>query len=252
MDIIKSRLAPEVQSLIVLLDEMFLKGPYEEYGKNERSWKDYNIVFPNTFGSAQRRPITQKFQEFTETVFWPMMNTLLYGHNGWKKIQDHHLCFKVNTIKISEGTFYYNKDIYHMHLDNKIDHYEKNDEQQLRSTVFSVIPSAISINGKTVSDSKEFGSAVYIKDQPLNSFFTQNHYHKWMGETFEECGLKAGNLRQLYRVELKDLFRSKSGEIGIHHSHPKFGSQEVHAEANPAPDGRILVAIDFQDTPVKL
>jgi hypothetical protein len=58
---VKFSLSPEIQYLIHCMEIIFLKIPYNKFGKNEKSWDDYNIVFPCTFGSDRRKPVTDIF-----------------------------------------------------------------------------------------------------------------------------------------------------------------------------------------------
>jgi hypothetical protein len=246
-DAIKFTIAPTVQYLIGFIVNTLLSEQYKAFGKKEGSFENYNIVFPSTFGSKRRKIVTEEFQDFSEKVFWKIINIIMYGESGWK----HLLSFKINTIKISEHSFYYGKRVYHMHLDNKIGIIQQNDIHQLRKIriVFSIIPDAITkIGGMyNINTHPKYLSTVYLKNQPLCAFLKQQFFHEWMSSKYEEVGLINGNSRPLYKICDDDIYRAGPGEVGIHHSHPCEGSQEIHAEANPVPDSRILFAIDFQD-----
>ena len=64
-------------------------------------------MFPKTYGSDRRKPVSARFQEFCEAVYWPLVNALLFGLEGWQQVRPHLTAFKVNTLQISADEFYY-------------------------------------------------------------------------------------------------------------------------------------------------
>jgi len=237
----KFTLAPCVQSLILLLEDLLLKRPYEQFGKNSQSGERYNIVHPSDFGSARRKPVTPEFQNYSEH-FWNAMNVLLFG-DEYETIAKHLLSFKVNTIKVSECAPYYGTNAYHMHLDNRVGLFEEKNETQRRKirVVFSVV------HGYNESYHPKYRSTVFLKEQSPAPFKSQHEFHKYMQSRYTDTGTESGNSRPIYAIPPKDLTWSMPGDVTVHHSHCESGSQEIHAEANPVPDGRVLIAIDFQD-----
>lgn len=231
-----------------------LEEPYTAFGRTDMrpEGERFNIVFPSTFGSDRRKPVSAEFQQFCETVYWPLANALLFGDKGWAALKPHLTSFKINTLRISEDEFYYNLPIYHFHLDHKIGKYEPNDENQKRTMrmIFSIVPgatrSAAASDGRTVTavDDPSFDSTIYLRRQPPNGFHHNDELHAYLGRRFPERGVSQGRERPLYEVADSDLYRAKPGEICIHHSHP---GRPIHAETNPCPEGRGLYVLDWAD-----
>ena len=124
-------IAPAAQKLLVKLQQRLLDSPYEAFGRVEGSWQQYNIVFPSTFGSDRRKPVSARLMAYAEAVYCPIMYVLLFGIQGWQAIRKHLLSFKANTIKVDfhpelfetpegAGDAGGSANIFHMHLDGRI------------------------------------------------------------------------------------------------------------------------------------
>ena len=127
MDVLQFVIHPLAQHLICALQAELLDEPYRAFGKTDGSENQFNLVFPKTYGSDRRKPVTARFQDFAEAVYWPLINALLFGREGWERVRPHLTAFKVNTLQISADEFYYGQDIYHFHLDHKIGRCEPKD-----------------------------------------------------------------------------------------------------------------------------
>jgi hypothetical protein len=42
----------------------------------------FNLIFPASFGSARRIPVTEKFQQLGEAVVWPALTAFLFAEIG--------------------------------------------------------------------------------------------------------------------------------------------------------------------------
>lgn len=241
MDVRQFQLNPNIQYIISRLQHG-LNIKYNFDGKTQYSEKDFNLIFPDSFGSARRKPVTEEFQKYGETIFYPILKTLIFGKEGWKNIEKHSMTTKINTIKYSEDTDYYGKNIYHMHLDNKIGMPNLKDKTQIQKirVIFSIVPESIDNGNDT--ENTNYQSTVYLKSQPIPGFFKQDKFHEYMGKRYD---VLQDTLRPLYIIPDNEVCRAKPGEILVHYSHPGY---PIHAEANPCPD-RTLYAFDFQDIP---
>ena len=145
MDVLQFVIHPLAQHLICAMQVELLDGPYSAFGMTEGSEERFNLVFPKTYGSDRRKPVTARFQDFCEAFYWPLVNTLLFGVEGWEQVQPHLTAFKVNTLQISADEFYYGQDIYHFHLDHKIGRLEPKDQMQKQTmrVIFSTVPAAL-------------------------------------------------------------------------------------------------------------
>lgn len=241
-------IAPKTQKLIASLTDNLVTKPYNAWGKNDQSWDDYTIVFPHSFGSARRKKIKSAFQLYTEAVFFPVIVNILFGENMKDVIKTHLMSFKVSTIIVGMDADYYGagKDIYHMHLDNKVGTIQPKNKSQKRKyrMVFSIpLP-------ETPEDSEW---TVYLKNQRKKPFDSQRDFHGYMKSRYVDWGTTNGKSRPLYSIPDSDVFRAKGGEVFVHPSHVSNASgfcQPIHSEPNPCPP-RILFTIDFQDVVVK-
>ena len=238
-----ARIDERSQELCLRLLHVLLDIPYALFGRTSSSPQKYNVVFPNSFGSARRKPVTPQFQKFAEDYFWPIMCLVLFGRQGWQEMQPFLLAHKVNTLVIGEDEDYYGQSIYHLHIDGHVGKMS-NDMMQRRRYRFlvSFVPSS------TEEDLR--GSTVYLREQPKNGCASVKYMHKWASEHFEECGLSRGNRRPLYKVHDTGVFRAAPGDVFVHASHGygTIGAAfPIHAEANPCPNGRVYHAIDFDD-----
>ena len=127
------------------MQHALLEASYIDFGRVDADSTRFNIVFPSTFGSDRRKPVTAEFQQFCETVYWPLVSVFLFGRAGWSSIRRHLTSFKVNTLRISEDEFYYGLPIYHFHLDHMIGQPAPKDECQLNTCrmIFSIVPAAL-------------------------------------------------------------------------------------------------------------
>lgn len=250
----------EAQRLVCCMQAELLEAPYRAFGRvgagvdGDTGEERFNLVYPSTFGSDRRKPVTPRFQQFTESVHWPLLSVLLFGDGsrGWEAVRPHLTSLKVNTLRISEDEFYYNRPIYHFHLDHKIGTPAPNDANQ-RTTmrlIFSVVPAALATlpaergGGVVATGEPLHDSTVYLRMQPPRGFDKQEHLHAYLRRRYPERGLSAGRERPLYEVGDDELYRAKPGEVCVHHSHP---GRPVHAETNPCPDGRGLYVLDWTD-----
>lgn len=244
------RITPNVQKVIALLTDVLVTKPYEKWGKVAGSWDNYTIVFPASFGSDRRKAISSDFQKYTESVYYPLMIKLLFGENMYRSIKQYIISFKVSTIAVSKDTDYYgeNKNIYHMHLDNKVGIVQHNNKCQQRKyrIVFS-----IPRKGTRVAEANgtDLGWTVYLKNQRKQPLKSQSEFHRYMRSRYQDLGTENGKTRPLYLIPKSDIFKAKAGEVWIHPSHiPEAAStcQPIYAEPNPCPP-RILITIDLGD-----
>ena len=193
MDCRQFILHPLAQYLICEMQASLLEKPYNSFGKTVGSEDLFNLVLPSTFGSDRRKPVTSDFQAFTEAVYWPLFNALLFGSSAWSDLAPFLTCFKVNTLRISEDEFYYNQPIYHFHLDHRIGALAPKDHSQKRTSrmIFSAVPAAMRHlplwhkhfpGGVTAVADPAFDSTVYLKMQPPHGFhsnatFTNTSLH---------------------------------------------------------------------------
>jgi hypothetical protein len=238
-------ISPMIQHLISEIQNTLIIPQYHAFGKTKDSWKNFNIVFPASFGSDRRKPITHEFQQFGEIVYWPIIYTLLFGKDGWEQIKSYLLSFKINTLKVSEDTDYYNTSAYHMHLDNKPGKKNDSDNSQkhIIRIIFSIVPASFYKNDAgilEISNDIIHQSTLYLQQQPIEGFHSQNQYHEYMRQRFPTL---SNTYRPIYQIQDNEVCRAKPGQVNIHYSHPAL---PIHAEANPCPD-RTLFAIDFQD-----
>ena len=147
LDVLQFVLHPLAQHLLIAMQQLLLDGPYEAFGKTEGSEERFNLVFPKTYGSDRRKPVSARFQDFCEAVYWPLVNALLFGVEGWEQVRRHLTAFKVNTLQISADEFYYGQDIYHFHLDHKIGRLDPKDQMQKQTmrVIFSTVPAALEV-----------------------------------------------------------------------------------------------------------
>ena len=251
MDVLKFELSPAAQALLMTMQTALLEEPYAAFGRidHTRAGERFNIVFPSSFGSDRRKPVTPAFQQFCESVYWPLANALLFGSSTMGDLRQHLTSYKINTLRISEDEFYYNQPIYHFHLDHKIGKHEPKDENQQRTMrmIFSVVPGATreTPDGDIVAvRNPAFDSTVYLTHQPPAGFHHNDGLHQYLSKRFPERGLVRNRQRPLYEVADAELYRAKPGEICLHHSHP---GRPVHAETNPCPEGRGLHVLDWAD-----
>lgn len=249
------RLCPYAQWVIVRLQQIMLDVPYFAFGFTQgSSIRGYNVVFPSTFGSARRKPVSRRFQMFSETYFWPIIRVLLFGNAMQDKLKTYMSSHKINTLVISGDEDHYGKGIYHMHLDHSIGRRNMRDmmQRQMFRILFSTVPSAVSQNDSffVQHDCPEHDSTVYLKMQPTDGIRSVSDMHSWLQERYEECGISRNKLRPLYAVPTDDIVRAKPGEVFVHASHG-YGhvgaGYPIHAEANPCPLGRCYNAIDLTD-----
>ena len=240
-----ARIDPDVQRLLLTLQCVLVDVPYVTFGRPADAPSDarrFNLVFPASFGSARRKPVTQRFQSFTESHFWVVARLLLFG-SGWSEsVAPFLLSHKVNTLAIGEGEAYYGENIFHLHVDGSVGRRVARDRMQKRRYRFLV-----SFVPPTVCDPR---STVYLKTQPPDGCASTRAMHTWLVDRFVECGLSEGRSRPLYRVTENDIVRAMPGDVFMHPSHG-FGSigaaYPIHAEANPCPSGRVYHAIDLDD-----
>lgn len=255
-------LCAEAQQVLCAMTEILVAAPYKSFGKTAESEAHdrFNVVFPKTFGSDRRKPVTPEFQGFSEELFWPLLNALLFGNRGWSEVRRHLTSVKLNSLRISEDEPYYNRPIYHFHLDHKIGQREPKDENQQRTMrmIFSTVPAALrresgggdeGENGGPRArwravDAPHFDSTVYLRVQPSRGFHSYDELHRYLSTRFPERGLSAQRERPLYEVDDSELYRARPGEVLTHHSHP---GSPVHAETNPCPEGRCLYVLDWSD-----
>ena len=241
LDVRQFVLHPPAQALLCAMQHALLEAPYIDFGRCDADSTRFNIVFPSTFGSDRRKPVTAEFQQFCETVYWPLVSVFLFGRAGWSSLRRHLTSFKVNTLRISEDEFYYGLPIYHFHLDHKIGQPAPKDECQLNTCrmIFSIVPAALEAGA-----APEHDSTVYLRRQPPHGFTKQEALHTYLKTRYPEVGLARGRQRPLYEVSDDELYRAPPGEVLLHHSHP---GRPVHAETNPCPEGRGLFVLDWTD-----
>eukprot|EP00040_Diaphanoeca_grandis_P042394 m.264894 g.264894 ORF g.264894 m.264894 type:complete len:528 (-) comp58785_c0_seq1:61-1644(-) len=142
MNVSKFFIHTQSQRLLVKLQMCLLDEPYKRFGKTEGSWDTYNVVFPSSFGSDRRKPVTAAFQQYCDALYCPIMYTLIFGKDGWQKFQKHLSSFKSNTIKVCETTAFHGENIFHMHLDGRIGKLQPKNFQEKHSSrfLFSIVP----------------------------------------------------------------------------------------------------------------
>ena len=268
------------QELLQRIQEGLVDAPYTQFGKTEGSWeRGYNIVFPSSFGSDRRKPVTAAFQEHCDSVYCPVVYTLLFGSRGWREICAHLSSFKSNTIKVCEeggiGVFH-GRNVFHMHLDGKIGKLQPKNQTQKHASrlLFSIVPAALreyraakakvqpgpgyaaaaaaaaaaaTAAGPSHDQSYSYGCTVYPTWQLREGFANNHEFHRYMESAYHERALSKGLPRPLYEIPEEAVYRSKTGEVLIHKSHADAtGPQPIHAEANPCPD-RYLFVFDFKN-----
>ena len=248
LDVLQFVLHPLAQRLLIAMQQLLLDGPYQAFGKTEGSEERFNLVFPKTYGSDRRKPVSARFQDFCEAVYWPLVNALLFGVEGWEQVRRHLTAFKVNTLQISADEFYYGQDIYHFHLDHKIGRLDPKDQMQKQTmrVIFSTVPAALEVHASgevSALAERRFDSTVYLRRQPAHGFHQQEALHAHLLARFPECGLSAGRERPLYQVADDELYRARPGEVCAHRSHP---GRPIHAETNPCPPRRCLYVLDWE------
>lgn len=204
MDVRQFVMAPAAQALICAMQRLLLELPYDAFGRTTGSSGKFNLVLPSTFGSDRRKPVTPEFQSFCEAVFWPIMNSLLFGV-AWAELRPHLTSFKVNTLKISEDEFYYDRPIYHFHLDHRIGRFAPNDHGQKRTKrmIFSIVPASLrpaAGGGVEAARDPAFDSTVYLCWQPPHGFHSNEELHHYLGRRYPERGLSSARERPLYEV----------------------------------------------------
>eukprot|EP00041_Stephanoeca_diplocostata_P014443 m.262492 g.262492 ORF g.262492 m.262492 type:complete len:431 (+) comp19697_c0_seq73:283-1575(+) len=108
LNISKFKLAEAAQRVLVKIQYHLLDCQYAAFGKTAGSWARYNIVFPSTFGSDRRKPVTENFQRYCDDMYCPIVYALLFGADVWKAELSMHLSsFKTNTIKVCESTAFH-------------------------------------------------------------------------------------------------------------------------------------------------
>ena len=87
MEVRRFMLSPVAQAILCAMTAQLLEAPYLEFGRpaSVPTTERFNIVFPSTFGSDRRKPVTPEFQAFCEAVYWPLINALLFGRAGWRQ-----------------------------------------------------------------------------------------------------------------------------------------------------------------------
>ena len=239
MDVIKFCIDTNVQRLLHELQTIVVDQPYKEWGRTTESWEGYTLLLRNGFQSGDRRkPVTDEFQAWFETVYCPIFLALLYGE-GWDSIHDHFSQFKACTIKVCQfGETFYGKNVFHMHVDMKIGVLEPRNYTQKHGSrlLFSIVPEAI----EEGADAKapEFGTTVYPLWQPRAGFRNNHEFHNYMMKTYSECGIENSGLpRPHYIIEENLVYRAITGEVLINKSHADHKQcQPIHAEPNPCPD----------------
>lgn len=228
----------KVLSILLTLQKLLVTDSYNTFGKTPESWSEYAIIMPGTAHSERRKPISNEFQLYCDTIYFPCINALLFGSVAWLSLIDHLCTFKLSTLNTSESQPYHNKSIYHMHLDHKIGILQKkNTQQKLKTRI---------LFAKNPQDEVCKGGTVYLKNQPIHVFPSQNHYHAYTRERFSEYGQTIGNTRPMYVVPQCETHRAMPGEVFIHVSHPKSNQiHAIHAEANPFPKNRCLYVWDW-------
>ena len=197
LDVRQFVLLPPAQALLCAMQHALLEAPYIDFGRVDADSTRFNIVFPSTFGSDRRKPVTAEFQPFCETVYWPLVSVFLFGRAGWSSLRRHLTSFKVNTLRISEDEFYYGLPIYHFHLDHKIGQPAPKDECQLNTCrmIFSIVPAALEAGA-----APEHDSTVYLRRQPPHGFTKQEALHTYLKTRYPEVGLARGRQRHSTRL----------------------------------------------------
>eukprot|EP00041_Stephanoeca_diplocostata_P014431 m.261669 g.261669 ORF g.261669 m.261669 type:complete len:307 (+) comp19697_c0_seq12:283-1203(+) len=176
LNISKFKLAEAAQRVLVKIQYHLLDCQYAAFGKTAGSWARYNIVFPSTFGSDRRKPVTENFQRYCDDMYCPIVYALLFGADVWKAELSMHLSsFKTNTIKVCESTAFHGmssiqvvqlagvfellfafpsvyvgsfdfrtagENIFHMHLDGRIGKLQPKNKMERHSSrfLFSIVP----------------------------------------------------------------------------------------------------------------
>ena len=85
----------EGQGRLAHLINILLDTTYAKHGKMEGSEDPYNLIIPATFGSQRRKPVSQYFQNWGDTICWPIFSTLLFGEKGDKVIKKYLYTVKI-------------------------------------------------------------------------------------------------------------------------------------------------------------
>jgi len=205
----------------------------------------FTLVMPISFGSERRKTIPDGFQDWADNNIMIPMLEIIFGKHRIDYIKSHLMAFKIRTEPVSENADHYGKPIYHWHVDAKIGIEQPKNNSQIRITRI-----LINIGGA------DEGSTLYLKNQP-RGFKKQTNVMEYLKSRFKEVGVSTGKLRELFETPDEDVFRAKPGQVFMHKSHSSHGGYPIHAEANPSPKGRTLLAIDLKDvndviTPDKL
>jgi hypothetical protein len=233
----------KIQKIIILIHEILIDEAYKDFGdihNNDLYKPEYSLVIPSTFGSARRKPVHQKFQEYCEEIYFPIITSLYFGIEGWAVIKDHLSSFKINTMTMIHLV----PDVYHMHLDAKIGEYMPKNKAQKHVT--RILTSFVPLATKLPKCRNLLGCTVYPKIQPDKPFLNNKMYHKYMCSMYDEEGLSQNKPRPLYKIEPHDTVRLLSGEVAVHPSHTVDTAQPIHSEPNPNPiGGRYALIWDF-------
>ena len=123
MNTCRFRMCGAAQRMIFEVMTILVDAAYELFGKvPDESWDCYTLMFRNGFtGRDDRKPITPLFQEWCESVYCPVLWTLLFSKEGWNdELKKHYAQFKTCTVLVCEDTGFWGKNIFHMHIDGKI------------------------------------------------------------------------------------------------------------------------------------
>jgi hypothetical protein len=252
IDVKQFQLSP-ISLIILQKIQSILDDLYPIFGKTEFSDINYNLVFPTEFKSSRRKPVTQVFQEFGEHISELVLN-FVFGKENQIEIKRFLFANKLNTLKFSENMYYYDKNIFHMHLDHKIGKPDPKDNMQVQTAriIFSTVPDSIQknknnqfeIKSGTEEKNQYYCSSIYLLDQPLEGIYSTKEFHQYMNQRYPECGISNGLPRPLYQIDEEKIYRAKPGEVMLHRSHP---GTPIHSEANPCPNNRCLYVFDFEN-----
>lgn len=196
---------------------------------------EYCFVIPSSSKSSRRKPITENFQLFLDIVIFPVIMHIMFGDD--ERVIKHLSTMKINTLQLVKQP----ENVYHMHLDGKVNILNKNDKHQKHVTRFltSILPDD--------TDDGHVGT-VYLKPElcPMEPFRNIKQFHEFMSSQFPERGISTGNLRPLYELDPSQVHRIKSGDLMVHRSHDDIKCQIPHSEPNPYPiDHRYTYVFDF-------
>lgn len=233
----------KVQHYIIVLHQVFIDHIYRKIGLDKEiddEKPEYTIVIPSTYGSARRKYITQKFQEYCEKIYFPIITTLYFGEH-WQSIKQHFMAYKVNTMLQID----LRPNIYHMHLDAKVGIIDKSTKYSKRIT--RILTSYMHNAVLHPENTHLYGATVYPMEQHTKPFKCMNDYHSYMRSIYPERGKSEGGPRPLY--EMHKVKRLLSGQVAVHASHVLPNqSQVIHSEPNPNPEGgRYAIIWDFEN-----